>query len=198
MQIYKRSPQPEEGVQDDKDLFSAMIKYLCWGIQVKLLFVFWFNEWFEQWQCWEAQMLGLLKPALMPIQGSVWSCVRLQQDQSTVMTLWGSQHRGVGGKVLPQPQRFTLGRGCGRRSEKVAEIITVFICCLCWKNPLAGKVFSLFGPRWIKYSLIKMQADTARFSDTKELTQYLGIFLSRASMLPITPLERSHSTTRLC
>lgn len=27
-------------------------------------------------------MLGLLKPALMPIQGSVWSCVRLQQDQS--------------------------------------------------------------------------------------------------------------------
>lgn len=32
---------------NDKDLFSAMIKYLCWGIQVKLLFVFWFNEWFE-------------------------------------------------------------------------------------------------------------------------------------------------------
>lgn len=41
-------------------------------------------------------MLGLLKPALMPIQGSVWSCVRLQQDQSRVMPLWGSRHRGVG------------------------------------------------------------------------------------------------------
>lgn len=36
-------------------------------------------------------MLGLLKPALMPIQGSVWSCVRLQQDQSRVMPLWGSE-----------------------------------------------------------------------------------------------------------
>lgn len=94
--IYKRSRQPEEAVENDKDLFSAMIKYLCWGIQVKLLFVFWFNEWFEQWQCWEAQMLGLLKPALMPIQGSVWSCVRLQQDQSRAMPLCGSQHRGVG------------------------------------------------------------------------------------------------------
>lgn len=130
----KTSGKPEEGVQNDKDLFSAMIKYLCWGIQVKLLFVFWFNEWLEQWQCWEAQMLGLLKPALMPIQGSVWSCVRLQQDQSGVMPLWGSQHRGVGWEVLPQPQRSTQGRGHGRWSKKRCRIVTVLMFCLCFKE----------------------------------------------------------------
>lgn len=44
-------------------------------------------------------MLGLLKPALMPIQGSVWSCVRLQQDQSRVMPLCAERSRdGQAGK----------------------------------------------------------------------------------------------------
>lgn len=38
-------------------------------------------------------MLGVLKPVLMPIQGSVWSCVRLQQDQSRVKALWGNRGR---------------------------------------------------------------------------------------------------------
>lgn len=38
-------------------------------------------------------MLGLLKPALMPIQGSVWSCVRLQQDQSRATPLCARRSR---------------------------------------------------------------------------------------------------------
>lgn len=42
-------------------------------------------------------MLGVLKPALMPIQGSVWSCVRLQQDQSRVTPLCA--HCGGDGQV---------------------------------------------------------------------------------------------------
>lgn len=115
-EIYKRSPQLGETLQNGKDLFSAMIKYLCWGIQVKLLFMFWFNDWFEQWQCWEAQMLALLKPALMPIQGSVWSCVKLQEDQSTEEWTVSTSD--------PQNRVSELDHGCWarRRSRRGSEI----------------------------------------------------------------------------
>lgn len=63
----------------------------------------------RQWQCWEAQMLGLLKPALMPIQGSVWSCVRLQQDQSRVMPLWGARMESThtAPEVCSRPAEWT-------------------------------------------------------------------------------------------
>lgn len=121
--IYKRSLQLVEAAKNDKDLFSAMIKYLCWGIQVKLLFVFWFNEWFEQWQCWEAQMLGLLKPALMPIQGSVWSCVRLQQDQSRVMPLWGAQQRSRTISTSTAPEVCAGPRSKKTKREKLNQCV---------------------------------------------------------------------------
>lgn len=71
-------------------------------------------------------MLGLLKPALMPIQGSVWSCVRLQQDQSRVMPLWGAAHRREGWKVLTRPQRSALGQSVDKKTLKCVDSILFY------------------------------------------------------------------------
>lgn len=55
-------------------------------------------------------MLGLLKPALMPIQGSLWSCVRLERDQRC-----RSEHRGR------QKQSRREGRGTWLKVKNLQE-----------------------------------------------------------------------------
>lgn len=75
----------------------------------------------RQWQSWEAQMLGLLKPALMPIQGSVWSCVRLQQDQSRVMPLWGARREST--HTAPE---VCSGPQSGQKDTKMSRLPTFF------------------------------------------------------------------------
>lgn len=59
-------------------------------------------------------MLGLLKPALMPIQGSVWSCVRLQQDQSKSNATEGS----TDGKYSRGPRGLQQASGVDGKKRK--------------------------------------------------------------------------------
>lgn len=67
-------------------------------------------------------MLGLLKPALMPVQGSAWSCDRLQQDQGRA-TPPGGGRDPRGPRFLPVSHPFRHARTAAAQLKELSPSV---------------------------------------------------------------------------